>query len=132
MPYLQLDVSNHYSTKVKRDLARRLGDIYARVMQTSPDLVIVAFRELDEGGVWYCGAGDPASGALLTCDIRRGRPPEQRGELAQALSDACVDTLGLRSDRFAVEFTQHSSDEMYRPGRGWGTEWTPAEATTAA
>jgi phenylpyruvate tautomerase PptA (4-oxalocrotonate tautomerase family) len=130
MPYLQLDVSNRYPVEVKRDLARRLGDQYARTMQTRPDLVTVAFREL-EGGVWCCGAGQPEPAALLSCDIRRGRPPEQRAQLAQALIDACVETLGLRSDRLAVEFTQHTSDEMYRHGRGWGVEWSPDEAMSA-
>ena len=58
MPYLQLDVPNHYPVEVKRDLARRLGDIFARSMQTTPDMVTVAFRELGEGG---CGAAAPAS-----------------------------------------------------------------------
>jgi phenylpyruvate tautomerase PptA (4-oxalocrotonate tautomerase family) len=132
MPYLQLDVPNHYPLEVKRDLARRLGAIYARIMQTTPDLVTVAFRELGEGGVWCCGGGEPEPAALLSCDIRRGRAPEQRAELAQALIDVCVETLGLRSDRLAVEFTQHASDEMYRHGRGWGTEWMAAEATGSA
>jgi phenylpyruvate tautomerase PptA (4-oxalocrotonate tautomerase family) len=131
MPYLQLDVSNHYPVDVKRGLARRLGDEYARIMQTTPDLVTVAFREL-EGGVWCCSTSEPEPAALLSCDVRRGRTPEQRAALAQALVEACVEALGLRSDRFVVEFTQHASDEMYRPGRGWGTEWTPAEATSAA
>jgi phenylpyruvate tautomerase PptA (4-oxalocrotonate tautomerase family) len=129
VPYLQLDIPNHYPADVKRDLARRLGDKYAHIMQTTPDLVTVAFRELGEGGVWCCSAGEPEPAALLSCDIRRGRASEQRAELAQALIDVCVKTLGLRSDRLAVEFTQHSSDEMYRHERGWGTEWTAAETT---
>src|SRR6516225_32984 len=132
MPYLQLDLSQHYPLNTKRDLARRLGDEYARIMQTTPELVTVAFRELGEGGVWACGAGAPEPAALISCDIRRGRPPEQRAELAEALIDACVETLGLHSDRLAVEFTQHTSDEMYRAGRGWAAEWTPAEATSTA
>jgi phenylpyruvate tautomerase PptA (4-oxalocrotonate tautomerase family) len=128
MPYLQLDVANHYRVDVKRDLARRLGDIFARIMQTTPDMVTVAFRELGEGCVWRCSAGEPEPAALLSCDIRRGRPPEQRAELAQALIEACVKTLGLRRDRLGVEFTQHTSDEMYRHGRGWAAEWTATEA----
>ena len=132
MPYLQLDLPKHYPLEIKRDLARRLGDEYARIMQTRPELVTVAFRELGEGGVWACGAGAPEPAALTSCDIRRGRPPEQRAELAEALIDSCVEALGLRSDRLAVEFTQHTSDEMYRKGRGWGTEWSPAEATEFA
>ena len=131
MPYLQLNIPNHYPVDVKRDLARRLSDAFAHIMQTTPDLVTVAFRELGEGGVWWCGAGGPEPAALLSCDIRRGRPREQRAELAQALIDICVETLGLRSDRLVVEFTQHTGDEMYRHGRGWSAEWTPAEAMTS-
>jgi hypothetical protein len=38
--------------------------------------------------------------------------------------------LGLRRERLAVEFTQHTSDEMYRHGRGWAAEWTPDEAVS--
>ena len=78
--------------------------------------------------MWRCGAGAPEPAAQLSCDIRRGRSPEQRAELAQALIDACVEMLGLRRERLAVEFTQHTSDEMYRHGRGWAAEWTPDEA----
>jgi phenylpyruvate tautomerase PptA (4-oxalocrotonate tautomerase family) len=132
MPYLQLDVPKHYPVEVKRALAQRLGDSYARIMQTTPELVTVSFRELGQGGVWSCGAGEPEPGAALACDVRRGRPAEQRAELAQALIDACVEALGLRSDRLVVEFTQHTADEMYRAGRGWAAEWTPAEAARAA
>ena len=51
-------------------------------MQTTPDLVTVAFRELGEDGLWCCGAGEPEPAAQLSCDIRRGRPPEQWAESA--------------------------------------------------
>lgn len=128
MPYLQLDVARHYSTDVKRALARRMGDTYARIMQTTPEMVSVAIRELPEGSLWSCRDGEPEPGAVLICDIRRGRTPGQRAELAQALVDACVETLGLRRDRLPVEFTQHAGDEMFRAGRGWAADWTPGEA----
>jgi phenylpyruvate tautomerase PptA (4-oxalocrotonate tautomerase family) len=84
VPYLQFDVPNHYPVEVKRSLARRLGKKYARFMQTTPDMVTVTFRELGEGGVWRCRAGEPEPAAVLSCDIRRGRPPKQRAELAEA------------------------------------------------
>ena len=131
MPYFQIDVPQHYPVEVKRDLARRLGDLYARIMQTTPDMVEVAFRELGEGGVWHCGAGDPEPAACISCDVRRGRPPEQRAKLAQALVDACTETLGLRTDIIA-EFTQHPGDESFGSGfwgRGFAPDWTPAEST---
>ena len=98
-------------------------------MQTTPKQVTVAFRELGEGNLWRCTEAEPEPAALLMCDIRRGRPPEQRAELAAALVDACVEALGLRPDRLAVEFTQHSGDEMYKAETGGlGNDWTPAEA----
>ena len=126
MPYLQLDVAARYPTDVKRTLAGRLGDLYAEIMQTKPARVSVGFRELSEGSLWRCGDGEPEPAALLMCDIRRGRSAEQRARLAQALVDACVESLGLRSDRLAVEFTQHSGDEMYRDGQ-LSTDWTADE-----
>ena len=126
MPYLQLDVPRRYPADVKRRLARRMGDLYAEHMQTRPEAVRVAFRELPDGGLWRCGDGEPTPAAVLTCDIRRSRPPEQRAQLAQALVDACVEALDLTTD-LLVEFTQHSGDEMYRAGRGWAQDWTPAE-----
>ncbi len=126
MPYLQLDVAERYPSDVKRTLARRLGDLYAEIMVTTPRRVSVGFRELNEGSLWRCGDGEPEPAAVLMCDIRRGRPLEQRARLAQALVEACVETLGLRTDRLAVEFTQHSGDEMYRDGQ-FSADWTSDE-----
>lgn len=128
MPYLQLDVPQRYPQDVKRRLARRLGETYAQIMETTADRVSVGIRELADGSLWSCSEEEPEPGAVLMCDIRRGRPAEQRAELAQALIDACVEVLGLRSDRLPVEFTQHRGDEMYREGRGWSQEWSRAES----
>ena len=60
-----------------------------------------------------------AACAVLLCDVRHACPPEQGAELAQILIDACVEALDLRSD-LLVEFTQHSGDELYRPGARMG------------
>jgi len=86
MPYLQLDVSHRYSIEVKRPLAQRLGNIYAEVMQTASNEVTIAFRELEEGSLWRCGVGEPTTAAVLMCDIRRGRPAEQRARLTHKLA----------------------------------------------
>ena len=77
---------------------------YACIMQTNPGRVRVAFRELSEGSLWHCGEGEPKPSAVLSCNIRRGRSPERRAELAQALVDACVEALDLRS-ALLVQFT---------------------------
>ncbi|HKJ04293.1 MAG TPA: hypothetical protein VJ974_01760 [Geopsychrobacteraceae bacterium] len=128
MPYLQLDVPYRYPAETKRSLAMSMGEIYARIMQTDPNLVSVAIRELPDGGLWSCSNGQPEPGARLMCDIRRGRPVEQRAVLAEALIEACVEVLGLHSKNLPVEFTQHAGDEMFRAGRGWSKDWSPDEA----
>jgi len=131
MPYLQLDVPERYPADIKRQLARSLGELYARIMQTTTDRVVVGFRELPDGSLWRCGGDGPVPAAVLMCEIRHGRSAEQRAELAQALIDTCVKALGLGRGGLIVEFTQHSGDEIYRDGRGWADDWTPTEAPSS-
>jgi phenylpyruvate tautomerase PptA (4-oxalocrotonate tautomerase family) len=137
MPHLQLETPARYPLTVKRDLAKKLGDLYGAIMQTTPDLVDVSFRELGEGNVWRCEAPEPAPSAVLICDIRAGRSAEQRARLGEALLKACVEALDLDPLHFGVEFTQHSGDEIYRTilvegvvRGGLAPDWSPAEATS--
>jgi phenylpyruvate tautomerase PptA (4-oxalocrotonate tautomerase family) len=85
VPHLHIDLSKKHPLEVKRDLAKHLGNLYAEIMQTTPDLVSVTFRELGEGHVWSCRGETPQPGAVMSLDIRRGRPPEQRQSLAEAV-----------------------------------------------
>lgn len=130
MPYLQLDISRNYPTDVKRELAGQLGEIYSRIMQADVRRISIAIRELGEGGLWRCTGGEPYPAALLMCDIRRGRPAEQRARLAEALVSACRESLDLKINEINVEFTQHSGDEMYHPMLGGlSDDWSETEAS---
>lgn len=129
MPYLQLDVNGRHAVHTKRQLARRLCETYARLMSVDVRRVSVAIRESGEGSLWRMVDGEPVPASVLMCDIRRGRTPEQRVEVAQALSRDCCEVLGLHEDRLNVEFTQHSGDEMYHPTLGGlSPEWSDEEA----
>lgn len=98
-------------------------------MQANVKRISIAIRELTGGGIWRCSEAEPYPAALLMCDIRRGRPAEQREHLAKALVDACVEILELRLDQINVEFTQHSGDEMYHPMLGGlSDDWQSGEA----
>jgi phenylpyruvate tautomerase PptA (4-oxalocrotonate tautomerase family) len=124
MPSLQLLAPATYAVATKRRLAERLGAIYADVMAADLELITVAIHDLGEGGVWRCAPDGPQPAALLTCDVRRGRPPETRAELARQLTGACADLLGLDPERIKVEFTQHAGDEMYHPQLGgFNRDW---------
>ena len=127
MPYLELDVSDIYPLAQKQKPAKRLGDIYAEKMQANVKRISIAIRGLAPG-LWRCTDAEPYQAALLMCDIRRGRPAEQRADLAKALVQACMETLGFRIDQVNVEFTQHSGDEMYHPMLGGLIDdWRPDE-----
>jgi phenylpyruvate tautomerase PptA (4-oxalocrotonate tautomerase family) len=128
MPYLQLDIPRQYPTEVKRRLAQQLGVLFARQMQTTQHRVVVAFRELSEGSLWRCGETTANPAAVISCDIRRGRSPQRRAQLAESLVRACAEALDLDPDCLSVQFTQHAGDEIFRLGLGLVSDWTPAEA----
>lgn len=128
MPYLQLDLPRRYPADAKRRLAQQLGELFAKVMQTSQHKVVVAFRELPDGGLWRCGDGDAEPAAVIGCDIRRGRPPEQRARLSEQLIHTCAAALTLDPACISVQFTQHAGDDIFSLAEGLGADWTPAEA----
>ncbi len=130
MPYLQLDVNEHYPVETKQRLAAQMSVTYARLMSVDIRRISVAIRELGEGSVWRIteASAAPVPVALMMLDIRQGRSAALRMEVAQALCAHCVEILGLKADRLNVEFTQHAGDEMYHPTLGgFSPEWSAGE-----
>jgi phenylpyruvate tautomerase PptA (4-oxalocrotonate tautomerase family) len=130
MPYLQLDIIGHHSAEVKKVLAAHMSETYAKMMSVDIRRISIAIRELGDGGVWRITetGGDPVPVSVMMLDIRSGRPPELRMEVAKALCKHCIEILGLQEDRLNVEFTQHSGDEMYHPALGgYSPDWKPGE-----
>jgi phenylpyruvate tautomerase PptA (4-oxalocrotonate tautomerase family) len=128
VPYLQFDLPAAYPAAAKRALATRLGSLYAEIMQTSPSIVKVSFREIGPDNLFRCGTVDGVEPVVVgQCEIRRGRPTEQRARLAAALVAACSEALDVAPDSVELEFTQHAGDEMYRRG-AFASDWSPDEA----
>lgn len=128
MPYLQLDVNGSFAVDVKRRLAQRMAETYCAVMTVDIRRISIAIRECGDGSVWRTVDGEPVPVAVLMCDIRRGRTPELRLDLARRLIADCVELMGLREDRLNVEFTQHAGDEMVHPTLGgYSPEWSADE-----
>ncbi|MEO1470934.1 MAG: tautomerase [Pseudomonadota bacterium] len=128
MPYLQLDTPFDHTAAQKQALAQRFGEIFAELMNASPNRITVAIRCTGAGSVWRCQGpaegGQPREAAILMLDIRRGRPAEQRAALAAALIGACREILGYEDRDVNAEFTQHAGDEMYHTlYGGLSDEW---------
>jgi len=130
MPYIQFDVAAHLPTETKRRVAQRVIEQYAAIMQTTPEMVNVGFRELGADNLWHMVAGELVPGLLIMCDIRRGRPADQRARLAEALRALAAAEFGIGAEHVVIEFTQHTADEMHRV-TGWGREWNADEAAPA-
>ena len=128
MPYLQLDLPAQYAAETKRRLAARLGDLYCELMQARPGIVSVGFRELGPHNLWKTGGIEPRPGAVIQCDIRRGRTAEQREAVARAIVAACAEELAMPPADIVLEFTQHAADEWF-VNDGLAAEWQPGEAS---
>ena len=132
MPYLHLDLPLALAPADRAEIAAGLAYAYARVMETAPERVTVAFRELGENGVVRIGPdGALETVVMVNCDVRRGRPPEQRERLGDAVATLLEDALGWPRRRTILEFTEHAGNEVWR-STGLGTDWSPAEAAGAA
>jgi phenylpyruvate tautomerase PptA (4-oxalocrotonate tautomerase family) len=128
MPYLQLEINTPFPTSTKQLLAKRMGEIYANIMMTDPRRITISIREVGEGAVWRCSEDEPKPAAILMCDIREGRPPQLREELAKMLIGVCNELLELPINDLNVEFTQHAGDEMYHQWIGHMSDnWSPEE-----
>src|SRR3954452_1972377 len=108
MPYLHLDLPVAVAPDDRAEIAGRLARTYADLMETNPARVTVAFRELGENGVVrQRHDGAPETVVMVTCAIRRGRAPEQRDRLGDAVAAVLEEVLGWPLERFVLEFTQH-------------------------
>ena len=127
MPYYQLDLPGSYPAHLKNALARTIAVTHAAIMEAQPDIVSVSFRELGAGNVLRYQAGEMREFILMMCEVRRGRPADQRLRLAQALQAEIARAFAWPIERIVIEFTQHEGDEMFRDG-AWGPTWSPGEA----
>jgi phenylpyruvate tautomerase PptA (4-oxalocrotonate tautomerase family) len=128
MPYLHLDLPLAVAPADRARIARHLASLYAEVMETNPERVTVAFRELGENGVVRTtSSGEIEPVVMVNCDIRRGRPAEQRERLGAAVAALLEEELGWPPARTVLEFTQHHGDEVWRES-GLSADWSPAES----
>jgi hypothetical protein len=130
IPYLQVDLPWSYPREVKRGFAERLAVLYSDAMETQARIPSIAIRELGPDGVLRLEDGKLENVIVVMCDIRRGRPPDQREALARRIVAECAATFDFDPMRVVVEFTQHTPDEMYRYG-ALAPEWDATEALSS-
>jgi hypothetical protein len=113
---------------VAPELATRLCNIYADVMQTQLWRPNIGIAELGKDNLFHLGDEGLEPVTMVLVEYRRGRSQEQRLELGRAIVDICVELIDVPRRTVLVEFTPHSGDELLRDGN-WVAEWTPEEAS---
>ena len=127
MPYLRLDLPQKYPAAVKRELASRLCERYADVMQTQRWRPNVGIAELGEDSLFHLGPNGLEPVLMVMVEFRRGRSDEMRLELGRGIVDICVDVLKVPREIVLVEFSPHPGNEILRDGN-WASDWSPAES----
>jgi phenylpyruvate tautomerase PptA (4-oxalocrotonate tautomerase family) len=130
MPYLQIDLPRAVDPDDKRRFAERLARIYAETMETQPHIPAIGFRELGPNNLVRLQEGALRPVVVVTCDVRRGRPPEQRERFARRIAAECSAAFDIDVMQVVVEFTQHDADEMFRYG-ATAPEWSAAEGSSS-
>jgi phenylpyruvate tautomerase PptA (4-oxalocrotonate tautomerase family) len=95
MPYLRLDLAKTYPPETKRELAKRLWELYADVMQTQLWRPNVGIAELGEENLFQMGEDGLESITMVLVEIRRARSLDLRLELGRRIVDICTEVLGV-------------------------------------
>ena len=107
-------------------MAKRVANLYAEVMQTTPSGVTVARA----GARTTPRAARRASVVAIRCDIRSGRPDAQREAFAVALTGLvadCAEELGAAQS--VIYFTEGAGRLIFEDGTA-NPDWSPTEATS--
>ena len=87
MPYLHLDLPGTYPVEVKRELATRLCELYADLMETQLWRPNVGIAELGKDNLYHLGSDGLEPITMVMVEFRRGRPAEKRLALGKAIVD---------------------------------------------
>ena len=126
MPSIQIDIGKTLPPELKQRLAQQIGELYCDVMQARSNIVSVLFRECGENNLFRAGNSPPKPVGVISCDIRKGRPTDQRTAFARQLVELCEKDIGTLEGGYVVYFTEHDGNEIFRDHHP-GIDWSPTE-----
>lgn len=114
MPHLQFEFNREVPDDIKQTLAENVMRIFARVMDTGTDHIGVTFREVSTHGLALGRVSNPEEGiAFVNADVRAGRSPEQRRNLALGFMKEIHKLCRIPSANIYVIFTEHSGESFH-------------------
>src|SRR6056297_1323390 len=123
MPYLAVDTTAELAAGERHNCTNALTDQYTDIMETESGHVAVAVREHSSEAM-ALGRAVEGPIAVLSADIRRGRPFEQRRQFGLAVVDWLADHWDIPRPNLKVVFTEHDGEDLMGADRVGG-EWSP-------
>jgi phenylpyruvate tautomerase PptA (4-oxalocrotonate tautomerase family) len=128
VPFIQIDLPRDPSADDFRSFADDVANLFAGVMQTTTAGVTVAVRELGRNRVLRGGPDGARPTVAIRCDIRRGRPTEQRDAFAIGLADLVERRAAELGAAEVVVYVNEGAGAWIYEDRSPNAEWSPAEA----
>ena len=125
MPYLALDTTADLTPAERRDCTNAFTELYTDIMETASDHVAVAVRDHPTEAMALGRAVDGPI-AVLSADIRRGRPFDQRRRFVLAVVDWLHEVWEIPRPNLKVVVTEHDGNDLMGADRVGG-EWSPEE-----
>ena len=126
MPYLALDTTADLTAADRRDCTNAFTELYTDIVETESDHVAVAVRE-QPADAMALGRAVDGSIAVLSADIRHGRPFDRCRRFGLAVADWLHEGWGIPRPNLKTVFTEHDGSDLMGADRVGG-EWSPDES----
>ena len=114
MPHLQFEINRHIPDATKVELAERVRQLFAEVMDTGTDHISISIHECGTHDLSLGRVQDPEKGIVLVdADLRIGRTLDQRRTLALGFIDLLQELLQIPAEHVYITFTLHPGEDFH-------------------
>jgi len=116
MPYMTLRIDDRHTDAAIQSLATNITNAIIETLGSKPEWVTLVFETHPRarwslGGVLQSTVPDGASRPFLTVKFHKGRTPDKKRQIAVALTEAIVDTIGGERDWVTVVFDDYAQED---------------------
>lgn len=118
MPHLRFEINRNIPDTTKVDLAHRVRQLFAEVMDTGTDHISISIYECATHDLSLGRVQEPEKGiALIDADVRAGRSLAQRRRLALGFIDLMQELLNIPAEHVYITYTQHPGEDFHLSDR---------------
>lgn len=114
MPHLSFEINREIQDATKVAFAKRVRQLFADVMDTGTDHISISIHQCSTHDISIGRVKDPEKGiAIVDADLRQGRTPEQRRNLALGFIGLLQELMNIPPEHIYITFTQHPGEDFH-------------------